>query len=161
MANRNFNRLQALDKEIKHIYGQFSISSTTQDAVFNQTTGTDAVIALALANRQASVGVKSIEWGDPSVGIYKITLGAFGGDSDLYPEVKFFEAITASTPPASTISTYGGALWTLSGNTVSTDGILTAYGMNASGTGAAFRAGDTVKFHIVLKNSNQPGVGVS
>ena len=159
MANRNFNRLQALDKEIKHIYGQFTIASTTQDAVFDQSTGTDA--AAALTNRQASVGVKSISWGDPSVGIYKITLGAFGGDSDLYPEVKFFEAITTSTPPASTISTYGGALWTLSGNTVSTDGILTAYGLNVSGAGAAFRAGDTVKFHIVLKNSNQPGVGVS
>ena len=159
MANRNFNRLQALDKEIKHIYGQFTISSTTQDAVFNQSTGTDA--AAAKTNRQASVGVKSIEWGDPSVGIYKITLGVFGGASDLYPEVKFFEAITTSTPPASTISTYGGALWTLSGNTVSTDGILTAYGLNVSGARPAFRAGDTVKFHIGLKNSNQPGVGVS
>ena len=155
-----FNRVQALDKEVKHIYGQFSISSTTQDAVFNQTTGTDAVIAVALANRQASVGVKSVEWGDPSVGIYKITLGAFGGDSDLYPEVKLFEAITSAQPYGSTISTNGGALWTISTDSVSTDGIITAYGLNVSGAGASFRNGDIVKFHIVLKNSNQPSIGV-
>ena len=159
MANRNFNRVQALDKEIKHIYGQFTIASTTQDAIFNQTTGTDATVAKT--NRQASVGVKEIEWGDPSVGIYKITLGAFGGASDVYPELKFFEAITTTTPPASTIGSYGGAIWTLSSTSISTDGILRAYGLDAAGAGASFRNGDTVKFHIVLKNSNQPGVGVS
>ena len=159
MANRMFNSVQALDKEVKHIYGQFTISSTTQDAVFDQSTGTDA--ATALINRQASVGVKGVEWGDPSVGVYKITLGTFGGDSDKYPEVKFFEAITSAQPYGSTISTNGGALWTISTDSVSTDGIITAYGLNVSGAGASFRNGDIVKFHIVLKNSNQPGVGVS
>ena len=144
MANRNFNRVQALDKEIKFLYGQALVTDTTGAVTLNES---------------LSAGIKSFVY--VAQGVYDITLGVPGGDSDKYPAVKFFEAITTSTPPASTISTYGGALWTLSGNTVSTDGILTAYGLNVSGAGAAFRAGDTVKFHIVLKNSNQPGVGVS
>ena len=143
MANRNFNRLQALDREVKFLFLTAAI-------------GADSAATL---DESKSVGIKSISAADP--GEWDITLGAFGGDSDLYPEVKLFEAITSAQPYGSTISTNGGALWTISTDSVSTDGILTAYGMNVSGAGAAFRAGDIVKFHIVLKNSNQPGVGVS
>ena len=28
MANRNFNRVQALDKEVKHIYGYFRVGTS-------------------------------------------------------------------------------------------------------------------------------------
>ena len=68
MANRNFQRVQALDREIKHLYGQFDVDEGT---------------ALQVLNESRSAGIKSIT--NNSAGNYSVILGEVGGDSDLYP----------------------------------------------------------------------------
>jgi len=100
MANRNFNRLQALDKEIKIIHGQFDV-------------GSSGAPTLSVAK---SVGVKSIARN--SAGDYTLVLGVSGGT------VNFIA-------------------------------------LNSSGAAAEIGSGETVHFMIVVKNSNQPGVGAS
>ena len=83
MANRNFNRVQAMDKEVKHIYGQFLItdgSGTTQFAAAEQT---------------LSVGVKDAT--HDSTGKFTITLGTPGGATDKYNKLLFASFIGEHT----------------------------------------------------------------
>ena len=54
MANRSFQRLQALDKEIKIIHGQFAVGSTGAPTV--STNGTINFIALNASGAAAEIG---------------------------------------------------------------------------------------------------------
>ena len=141
MANRSFQRLQALDKEIKIIHGQFAVG----------TTGAPTLSA------SKSVGVKSITRN--SAGDYSLVLGAVGGDSDLYSH--FFGAYFDIQKSTAIGSTAGGASFQLNGApTVSTNGTVNFIALNSSGAAAEIGNGETVHFMIVVKNSSLPGVGV-
>ena len=63
MANRSFNRLQALDKEIKIIHGQFETDSTASSST-------------SLLTNSKSVGVKSVL--RVGAGHFRIILGVPG-----------------------------------------------------------------------------------
>ena len=63
MANRSFNRLQALDKEIKIIHGQFVTDSTASSST-------------SLLTNSKSVGVKSVL--RVGAGHFRIVLGTAG-----------------------------------------------------------------------------------
>ena len=142
MANRSFNRLQALDKEIKIIHGQFDV-------------GSSGAPTLSVAK---SVGVKSIARN--SAGDYTLVLGVSGGDTDKYNH--FFGAYFDIQKSTAIGSTAGGASFQLKGApTVSTNGTVNFIALNSSGAAAEIGSGETVHFMIVVKNSNQPGVGAS
>ena len=141
MANRSFNRLQALDKEIKIIHGQFAVGTTGAPTL----------------SESKSVGVKSITRN--SAGDYSLVLGAVGGDSDLYSH--FFGAYFDIQKSTAIGSTAGGASFQLKGApTVSTNGTVNFIALNSSGAAAEIGNGETVHFMIVVKNSSLPGVGV-
>ena len=141
MANRSFQRLQALDKEIKIIHGQFAVGTTGAPTL----------------SESKSVGVKSITRN--SAGDYSLVLGAVGGDSDLYSH--FFGAYFDIQKSTAIGSTAGGASFQLKGApTVSTNGTVNFIALNSSGAAAEIGSGETVHFMIVLKNSILPGVWV-
>ena len=141
MANRSFQRLQALDKEIKVIHGQFAVG----------TTGAPTLSA------SKSVGVKSITRN--SAGDYSLVLGTPSGDSDLYSH--FFGSYFDIQKSTAIGSTAGGASFQLKGApTVSTNGTVNFIALNSSGAAAEIGNGETVHFMIVVKNSSLPGVGV-
>ena len=145
MANRNFNRLQALDKEIKLIHGQFAI------------TGATGAVSWTSANKAKSVGVKNIEK-DTGDGNYKITLGVVGGDTDTYSHIYgFFMTLQKSTAVGSTA---GGALFQMKSQAISTDGTVNIQMLDAAGGVAHPAASDHFHFTLILKNSNVPGTGV-
>ena len=142
MANRSFNRLQALYKEIKIIHGQFAVG----------TTGAPTLSA------SKSVGVKSITRN--SAGDYSLVLGVPSGDTDKYSH--FFGAYFDIQKGSAIGSTAGGAAFQLKGApTVSTNGTVNFIALNSSGAAAEIGNGETVHFMIVVKNSSLPGVGVS
>jgi hypothetical protein len=66
MANRSFQRLQALDKEIKIIHGQFAVGGSGAPTL----------------SASKSVGVKSVTRN--SAGDYSVVLGTPSGDTDKY-----------------------------------------------------------------------------
>ena len=141
MANRSFQRLQALDKEIKIIHGQFAVG----------TTGAPTLSA------SKSVGVQSVTRN--SAGDYSIVLGTPSGDSDLYSH--FFGAYFDIQKSTAIGSTAGGASFQLkAAPTVSTNGTVNFIALNSSGAAAEIGNGETVHFMIVVKNSSLPGVGV-
>ena len=141
MANRSFQRLQALDKEIKIIHGQFAVG----------TTGAPTLSA------SKSVGVKSITRN--SAGDYSLVLGAVGGDSDLYSH--FFGAYFDIQTSTAIGATAGGASFQLKGApTVSTNGTVNFIALNSSGAAAEIGNGETVHFMIVVKYTSLPGLGV-
>ena len=142
MANRSFNRLQALDKEIKIIHGQFAVGTTGAPTL----------------SESKSVGVKSITRN--SAGDYSLILGVPGGDADLYSH--FFGAYFDIQKSTAIGSTAGGASFQLkAAPTVSTNGTVNFIALNSSGAAAEIGNGETVHFMIVVKNSSLPGVGVS
>ena len=142
MANRSFQRLQALDKEIKIIHGQFAVGGSGAPTL----------------SASKSVGVKSVSRN--SAGDYTLVLGVPGGDSDLYSH--FFGMYFDIQKSTAIGSTAGGASFQLkAAPTVSTDGTINFIALNSSGAAAEIGSGETVHFMIVLKNSALPGVGVS
>ena len=139
-----FNRLQALDKEIKIIHGQFVTDST-------------AASTASLLTDSKSVGVKSVARN--SAGDYTLVLGVPGGSADLYSH--FFGGYFDIQKSTAIGSTAGGVSFQLKGApTVSTDGTINFIALNSSGAAAEIGSGETVHFMFVLKNSNLPGVGV-
>ena len=141
MANRSFQRLQALDKEIKIVHGQFAVGGSGAPTL----------------SASKSVGVKSITRN--SAGDYSLVLGAVGGDSDLYSH--FFGAYFDIQKSTAIGSTAGGPSFELKGApTVSTNGTVNFIALNSSGAAAEIGNGETVHFMIVVKNSSLPGVGV-
>ena len=140
MANRNFNRVQALDKEVKFLFLTATIGS-----------GGDPTL-----NESKSVGIKSIS--DTAVGEYDITLGVPGGAADKYPALLFMQCFLTDT---AAISTGGGVSFQIEAETVSSDGVIKLFALDKDGAIAEIRNGDVLQIMIVVKNSNQPGVGVS
>ena len=142
MANRSFQRLQALDKEIKIIHGQFAVGSTGAPTL----------------SASKSVGVKSIARN--SAGVYTLVLGTVGGATDKYSH--FFGGYFDIQKGTAIGSTAGGLGFQIKGApTVSTNGTINFIALNASGAAAEIGSGETVHFMFVLKNSALPGVGVS
>jgi len=140
MANRNFQRVQALDREIKHLYGQFAILDSTP---------------LQVLNESRSAGIKSVTYN--SAGNYSVILGEVDGDSDLYPALYSVNAIILD---GTVIGAGGGVAWQLTSDTVSTAGTFILQALDKEGVAVAIRTADVVKIHIVVKNSNQAAVGV-
>ena len=140
MANRSFNRLQALDKEVKFLFLTATIGS-----------GGDPTL-----NEDKSVGIKSIS--DTAVGEYDITLGTPGGDADKYSSLLFMQCFLTDS---AAISTGGGVSFQIEAETVSSDGVIKLFALDKDGAIAEIRSGDVLQIMIVVKNSAQPGVGAS
>tara|TARA_R100001480_G_scaffold17447_2_gene26689 strand:- start:3734 stop:4156 length:423 start_codon:yes stop_codon:yes gene_type:complete len=140
MANRNFNRLQAMDKEIKFLFLTATIGASGDPTL----------------NESKSVGIKSIS--DTATGEYDITLGTPGGSADKYNSLLFLQCFLTDT---AAISTGGGVSFQIEAETVSSDGVIKLFALDKDGAIAEIRDGDILQIMIVVKNSNQPGVGVS
>ena len=138
MANRNFNRLQAIDKEVKFLFLTATIG-----------TGGDPTL-----NESKSVGVKSIS--DTAVGEYDITLGVPGGDTDKYASLLFVQCMLTDTLA---ITAGGGVSFQIETDDI-TNGIIKLFALDKDGAIAEIRDGDVLQIIIAVKNSNQPGVGV-
>ena len=145
MANRNFNRLQALDKEIKIIHGQFVTDST-------------AASTASLLTNSKSVGVKAVY--RVGAGHFRIELGTPGGSVDKYSH--FFGAFFDIQKSTAIVSTAGGVGFQLQGApTVSTDGQIVFFSLKSNGSEADPGNSETIHFMVVVKNSALPGIGVS
>ena len=143
MANRSFQRLQALDKEIKIIHGQFETSST------------DATVVTLSESK--SVGVQSVTRN--SAGDYSIVLGVPSGKVDKYSH--FFGGYFDIQKASALGGTTGGMSFQLKGApTVSTDGTINFMALDKNGAAAELGTSETIHFMFVLKNSALPGVGV-
>ena len=103
MANRSFNRLQAIDKELKIIQGQFTVAGS----------GVPTLV------ENKSVGIKSVA--RTAAGDYAITLGVPGGDSDIYPH--FYNAIISCQHANVFTSTEGGVGSMIKSSTVNSHGV--------------------------------------
>jgi hypothetical protein len=144
MANRNFNRLQALDKEIKIIHGQFVTDST-------------AASTASLLTNSKSVGVKAVY--RVGAGHFRIELGTPGGDVDKYSH--FFGAYFDIQKSTAIGSTAGGVGFQLQGApSVSTDGQIDFFSLKSNGDEADPGNSETIHFMVVLKNSSLAGIGV-
>ena len=141
MANRSFQRLQALDKELKVIQGQFTVAGT----------GAPTLV------ENKSPGIKSVT--RTAAGDYAITLGTPSGASDIYPH--FYNAVITCQKGTAFSSTEGGVGGMIKSSTVNSDGVLNVFILAADGAAKEVPSGATVHVTIVVKNSNQPGVGVS
>ena len=145
MANRNFNRLQALDKEIKIIHGQFVTDSTASSST-------------SLLTASKSVGVQSVL--RVGAGHFRIVLGTPGGSVDKYNH--FFGAYFDIQKATAVGATAGGASFQIQGApSVSTDGQIDFFSLKSTGTEADPGDDETIHFMVVLKNSGMPGVGGS
>tara|TARA_R110001592_G_scaffold362393_2_gene676053 strand:+ start:1939 stop:2373 length:435 start_codon:yes stop_codon:yes gene_type:complete len=144
MANRSFQRLQALDKEIKIIHGQFVTDST-------------AASTASLLTNSKSVGVKAVY--RVGAGHFRIELGTPGGDVDKYSH--FFGAYFDIQKSTAIGSTAGGVGFQLQGApSVSTDGQIDFFSLKSNGDEADPGNSETIHFMIVLKNSSLAGIGV-
>ena len=144
MANRNFNRLQALDKEIKILHGQFVTDATASSST-------------SLLTEAKSVGVKAVY--RVGAGHFRIELGTPGGSVDKYSH--FFGAFFDIQKSTAIGSTAGGVGFQLQGApTVSTDGQIDFFTLKSTGAEADPGDSETIHFMIVLKNSALPGIGV-
>jgi len=141
MANRSFQRLQALDKEIKIIHGQFAVGGSGAPTL----------------SASKSVGVKSVTRN--SAGDYSVVLGTPSGDTDKYSH--FFGGYFDIQKSTALGGTSGGMAFQLkAAPTVSTDGTVNFIALDKDGAAAEIGSGETVHFMFVLKNSALPGVGV-
>ena len=154
MANRNFNRAQALDKEVKFLY------------LYADVTADDGSVTL---NKSKSVGIKSIEGGTGSThgaGKYHIVLGTPGGDTDKYSALLHVSAILEDDTHHGANGGVGFQLYsdstssTASANLLINDGIIKFMTLQENGQAADPKENDAIRIQIVVKNSNQPGVGV-
>ena len=141
MANRSFNRLQAIDKEIKVIQGQFTVAGS----------GAPTLV------ESKSVGIKSIARN--SAGDYSLTLGTPNGDSDIYPH--FYNAMITCQHANVFTSTEGGVGSSLKSSTIDSDGVLNFFILAADGSAKEVPADTTVHVTLIVKNSSLPGVGAS
>ena len=143
MANRNFNRVQALDKELKHVYGVFKVGSAgAVDPTWETNT--------ALVGR--SVGIKSVTK-ESGAGQYTLVLGTPGGETDRYPALIGMDvAISCATNPG----TDGGETWQIISEQVNhaSDPKLTFNFVNLNGAFDNPKNGAYVYVHLVLKNSD-------
>jgi hypothetical protein len=139
MANRMFNRLQALDKEIKILQGQFTVAGS----------GAPTLVV------NKSVGFKSVT--KTGVGDYAITLGTPNGDSDIYPH--FYNAFITCQHANVFTSTEGGVGSMIKSSAVNSTGVLNVFILAADGSAKEVPADTTVHVTLVLKNSNVAGVG--
>ena len=144
MANRNFNRLQALDKEIKILHGQFVTDATASSST-------------SLLTEAKSVGVKAVY--RVGAGHFRIELGTPGGDVDKYNH--FFGAYFDIQKSTAIGSTAGGASFQVKASTVSSDGRIDFFTLKSNGDEADPGDSETIHFMIVLKNSGMPGLGGS
>jgi hypothetical protein len=138
MANRNFNRVQALDKELKIIQGQFTVGSS----------GAPTLV------ENKSPGMKSITRN--SAGDYSLVLGVVGGDSDIYPH--FYNAMISyqkSTAHGGTVGFHAQ----IKSSTVNSNGTLNFFTLDKDGAVADPPSGSTIHVTMILKNSNIAGVG--
>jgi hypothetical protein len=138
MANRMFNRIQALDKELKIIQGQFTVAGT----------GAPTLV------ENKSPGIKSIA--RSAGGDYALTLGTPGGDSDIYPH--FYNSMISyqkSTAHGGTV----GFHFQIKSSTVNSDGVLNFFTLDKDGAVADPPTGSTIHVTMILKNSNVAGVG--
>ena len=141
MANRSFQRLQALDKEIKIIHGQFAVGGSGAPTL----------------SASKSVGVKSVTRN--SAGDYTLVLGVPSGDTDKYSH--FFGMYFDIQKSTALGGTTGGMAFQLKGApTVSTNGTINFIALDKDGSAAEIGNGETVHFMIIVKNSSLPGVGV-
>ena len=141
MANRSFQRLQALDKEIKIIHGQFAVGTTGAPTL----------------SESKSVGVQSVTRN--SAGDYSIILGVPSGKVDKYSH--FFGGYFDIQKSTALGGTTGGMSFQLKGApTVSTDGTINFMALDKNGAAAELGTSETIHFMFVLKNSALPGVGV-
>ena len=138
MANRSFNRLQALDKEVKFLFLEATIGSS----------------GAATLVENKSVGIKSIS--RTAAGEYDITLGVPSGDADKYPALLFAQAVLLD---GTAIGVNGGIQFQIEAETVSSDGVIKLFAIRDTGAVAEIRDGDVLKIMIVVKNSNLAGVG--
>ena len=145
MANRNFNRLQALDKEIKILHGQFVTDATASSST-------------SLLTEAKSVGVKAVY--RVGAGHFRIELGTPGGSVDKYSH--FFGAFFDIQKSTAIGSTAGGVGFQIQGAPeVSTNGQFDFFTLKSNGDEADPGNGETIHFMIVVKNSSLPGIGVS
>ena len=141
MANRSFQRLQALDKEIKIIHGQFAVGGTGAPTL----------------SASKSVGVKAVY--RVGAGHFRIELGTPGGDVDKYSH--FFGAYFDIQKSTAIGSTAGGVGFQLQGApSVSTDGQIDFFSLKSNGDEADPGNSETIHFMVVLKNSSLAGIGV-
>lgn len=135
MANRNFNRVQALDKEIKHIYGEWDVLEGT---------------AIQVVNASRSAGILSVTVN--SDGNYTIVL------DDAYPALYNVEALVQfGTVPGVTGSFM--QLWAEDVNDKDAKSITIQFVRMDTGVAAIVPNTSKIKFHAVLKNSNMSAVG--
>ncbi len=140
MANRSFNRLQALDKEVKFLFLHASISDGSGTSVLDNS---------------KSVGIKSIS--RSAEGEYDITLGTPGGATDKYSALLYVDGIILD---GTEIGATGGLGFQIEAETVSTDGVIKIFVLDKEAVRKEIKNGDIIKLMIVVKNSSQPGVGV-
>ena len=138
MANRNFHRVQALDTEIKFLYGQALV--------------TDASGAVTL-NESLSAGIKSFAY--VAQGVYDITLGIPSGDADIYPALIYFGLTMFNAAESGLL----GLIGQLQDDTVSTDGVFRIMTLDHNFGAKHPRDASKIKFMIAVKNSNVSAVG--
>ena len=141
MANRTFNRIQSIDKELKHVYGVFKVGASGA-VTFSTST--------ALVGR--SVGIKSVTK-ESGAGQYTLVLGTPGGDTDKYPALIGMDvALSCATQPG----TDGGETWQIISEQVNhaSDPKLTFNFVNLNGAFDNPKNGAYVYVHLVLKNSD-------
>ena len=132
-----FNRVQALDKELKIIQGQFTHNST---------------VAVLIENK--SPGVKSVTQG--ATGNIAIVLGTPSGDTDIYPH--FYNGMFTYQ----NASAHGGTVgfhFQIKSSTINSDGTLNIFTLDKNGAATNLPTNTTVHFTLILKNSNVAGVG--
>ena len=134
-----FNRLQALDKEVKFLF----LTATISDG-----SGTSDI------DESKSVGVKSIS--RSAEGEYDITLGTPGGATDKYASLLFVDGIIVD---GTQIGATGGLGFQVETDDI-TNGIIKIFVLDKEAVRKEVKSGDIIKLMIVVKNSNQPGVGV-
>ena len=138
MANRNFHRVQALDTEIKFLYGQALV--------------TDASGAVTL-NESLSAGIKSFAY--VAQGVYDITLGIPSGDADIYPALIYFGLTMFNAAETGTT----GALGQLQVDNVSSTGVFRIMTLDHNFGAKHPRNASKIKFMIAVKNSNVSALG--
>ena len=138
MANRNFSRVQTLDREIKFLFGQALV--------------TDTVGAVTL-NESLSAGIKSFVW--VAQGVYDITLGVPGGASDKYSALMYFGLTMFNVAEVGT----SGALGQIQVDNVSSTGVIRIMILDHNFGAKHPRNASKIKFTISVKNSNVSAVG--
>jgi hypothetical protein len=127
--------VQALDKEIKHLYGQWTVAEGT---------------ALQVLNASRSAGIVSATLN--STGNYTIVL------DDAYPALYTVGALYDFGTAALTTGSFV-QLWEDNVADSTKKSIIIQFVRMDTGVAAAVPDGVVIRFHAVLKNSNSSAVG--